>query len=249
MPVLFIGHGNPMLAITDNPYKKVWQEIAPTLPKPKAILCISAHWETLEPSICSANPPQTIHDFGGFPAELFAQRYPAPGAPELVTAVQTLIPSIIVTERWGLDHGAWCVLASLFPQADIPVCQLSLARSFSPEQHFKFAEQLHNLREQGYLIIGSGNIVHNLRELADAEAHDWAIQFDNYIKEALTAGNHQALIDFPQAGFCAQMSVPTLEHYLPLLYCAAISKKEDTLTFFNEDFDLASLSMRSVIWS
>lgn len=251
MPALFIGHGNPMLAITDNPYRESWLALGKTLPRPQAILCISAHWETDGTQLCVAEHPKTIHDFGGFPDELFAQQYPAPGAPAYADAICDLFEkgTIIKTTNWGLDHGAWTILQSLFPNTDVPVMQLSLNKRLNFSEHFALARKLASLRSQGIMIMSSGNIVHNLARLDfSGNTHEWAIQFDLYIQTALEVGDEEALIHIERAGLPAQLSVPTSEHYLPLLYIAAIKHAEDTLRFFNDNFDLGALSMRSFIY-
>ncbi|OIR04458.1 LigB family dioxygenase [mine drainage metagenome] len=251
MPALFLGHGNPMNAITENPYRDAWLALGKTLPRPKAILCISAHWQTNGTQLCVAEHPETIHDFGGFPPQLFAQQYPAPGAPQYAESICNLLPTgtITPTLNWGLDHGAWTILQSLFPAADIPVLQLSLDTKLDFAAHFTLATQLASLREQGIMIIGSGNIVHNLSQLNfQGGTYDWAVTFDNYIKVALETNDDEALIEIVRAGDSSKLSVPTIEHYLPLLYIAAVRHASDQMRFFNETFDLGALSMRSVIY-
>ncbi len=251
MPAMFIGHGNPMNAITDNPYRDAWLALGKSLPKPNAILCVSAHWQTQGTQVCATSSPKTIHDFGGFPKELFAQQYPAPGAPEYAKMVCDLLPANTVTASldWGLDHGAWTILQSLFPQADIPVFQLSLDVNLNFQEHFNLAKQLASLREQGVIIIGSGNIVHNLARLdMQGNTPDWAVNFDSYIKNALTSGDELALLTIANAGEAANLAVPTDEHFLPLLYIAAVKHGDDTMQFIVDSFDLGSLSMRSVIF-
>ena len=251
MPTMFIGHGNPMNAITDNPYRQAWLKLGNTLNKPKAIMCISAHWQTHGTQVCVAENPQTIHDFGGFPAELFAQQYPAPGAPAYAKLVCDLLPNRIKsTLDWGLDHGAWTILQSLFPKADVPVFQLSLDVNISFSEHFQLAKQLAVFREQGIMMIGSGNIVHNLGRLnMQGKTPEWAITFDQYVKQALESNDEPALLDIARAGDSTSFSVPTKEHYLPLLYIAAMRQFDDKLEFLTDSFDLGSLSMRSVIYS
>jgi 4,5-DOPA dioxygenase extradiol len=250
MPALFIGHGNPMNAITDNPYREAWLTLGKNLPKPKAILCISAHWQTRGTQVCAVEHPKTIHDFGGFPAELFAQQYPAPGAPEYAKLVCDLLPNKIKsTLDWDLDHGAWSILQSLFPNADVPVFQLSLDVDLNFSGHFKLAKKLASLRKMGIMIIGSGNIVHNLGRLnMQGKTPDWAITFDEYVKQALELENETDLLDIARAGDSASLSVPTDEHFLPLLYIAAVRHADDGMQFITESFDLGSLSMRSVIY-
>lgn len=251
MPALFIGHGNPMNAITDNPYRDAWLALGKTLPKPNAVLCVSAHWQTRGTQVCIANPPKTIHDFGDFPAELFSQQYAAPGAPDFADKLCDLFAagSISKTENWGLDHGAWSILQSIFPAADVPVFQLSLDVNLDFSGHYALAKNLASLREQGVMIIASGNIVHNLGQLnPNGGPIDWALSFDNYIKSALETGDDAALINISLAGNAAKLSVPTEEHYLPLLYVAAVRHIEDDMNFLTESFNMASLSMRSVIY-
>lgn len=251
LPTMFIGHGNPMNAITSNPYRETWLELGKTLPSPKAILCVSAHWQTRGTQACIAEQPKTIHDFGGFPKELFAQQYPAPGSPEYANMVCNLFPpgTITPTQNWGLDHGAWSILQSLFPAADVPVFQLSLDVNLNFSTHFALARHLASLRERGVMIIGSGNIVHNLSELyPQARPTNWALDFDYYVKTALETGDDAALINITRAGDSAELAVPSAEHYLPLLYIAAIRHAEDKMRFFTDTFDLGTLSMRSVIY-
>jgi 4,5-DOPA dioxygenase extradiol len=251
MPAIFIGHGNPMNAITDNPYKDAWIALGKTLPRPEAILCVSAHWQTRGTQVCAVEKPRTIHDFGGFPAELFAQQYPARGAPEYAEITRNLLPAGAITavEDWGLDHGAWTILQSLFPAADVPVFQLSLDINLDLAAHLALARKLASLREQGVMVIGSGNIVHNLRLLNPQGATpQWAINFDNYIKTALETGDDDALIHIEHTGESAKLAVPSDEHYLPLLYVTAMRHADDNMHFMTENFDLGSLSMRSVIY-
>lgn len=251
MPAIFIGHGNPMNAITDNPYKDAWIALGETLPRPAAILCVSAHWQTRGTQVCVAEKPRTIHDFGGFPAELFAQQYPAPGAPAYAEITKALLPNDVITssDNWGLDHGAWSILQSLFPTADVPVFQLSLDMDLDFAAHLALARQLASLREHGVMVIGSGNIVHNLRLLSpQGETPQWATDFDNYIKTALENGDEDALIRIERAGESTKLAVPSDEHYLPLLYIAGMRHVSDSMHFLTEDFDLGSLSMRSVIY-
>jgi 4,5-DOPA dioxygenase extradiol len=251
LPAMFIGHGNPMNAITENPYRDAWLKLGKTLPRPKAILCISAHWQTKGTQVCAVEKPKTIHDFGGFPAELFAQQYAAPGAPEYAKMVCDLFPENTIASSfdWGLDHGAWSILQSLFPDADVPVFQLSLDINLDFSEHFSLAKQLASLRELGVMIIGSGNIVHNLAKLnMQGTTSDWAISFDAYIKNALETGDETALLDITHAGDSARQAVPTDEHYLPLLYIAAVRHADDHMQFLTDSFDLGSLSMRGVIY-
>lgn len=249
MPVLFIGHGNPMNAIEDNEHSRSWKNIASTLPKPRAILCISAHWETKGTFVTAMEKPRTIHDFGGFPQALFDAQYPAPGAPELAkeTAMNITKASVGLDSSWGLDHGAWSVLLPMFPEADIPVLQLSLDFSKPPNYHYELAKELATLRERGVLIIGSGNIVHNLRMIQwGGGKYDWAEEFDSKVKQYIDSGNHQPLIEYEQLGNAAKLSVPTNEHYLPMLYVLALANT-GIPTYFNDTVELGSISMRSFI--
>lgn len=252
MPAMFIGHGNPMNAISDNPYRDAWRALGATLPRPAAILCISAHWQSHGTQVCAAAKPRTIHDFGGFPAELFAQQYAAPGAPEYAEITCDLFPPGVVSldYDWGLDHGAWTILQALFPAADVPVLQLSLDLNLDFTAHYALAKQLAVLRTQGVMIIGSGNIVHNLSRLNPKATADWALAFDAYIKTALETHDDDALMHIARAGSAiANLAVPSTEHYLPLLYVAAVRHAADQMRFLTESFDLGSLSMRSVIYT
>lgn len=246
MPAVFIGHGSPMNAITDNPFRSAWQALGSELPRPRAVLCVSAHWETAAPMVCTADPPCTLHDFGGFPPALFAVRYPASGSPHLVQRVMDLAGGDVSTNPgWGLDHGAWQVLMHLFPATDVPVVQLSLARSYTAGQHLDLARKLSVLREEGVLILGSGNIVHNLRQLGGDVTPDWAAEFDAAVTTAIVDGNLRALADYGALPGAA-LAVPTPEHYWPLLYVLATRHADDRLRFLTECFDLGSISMRSV---
>ncbi|HCK81945.1 MAG TPA: 4,5-DOPA dioxygenase extradiol [Candidatus Competibacter sp.] len=251
MPALFVGHGTPMNAIKDNRFSRTWREIGRTLPRPHAILCVSAHWVTRGTALVHVGQqPKTIHDFGGFPAELYAQQYPAPGAPEAAKAVIDLVQSVPVQAdtEWGLDHGAWSVLVHWFPAADIPTFQLSLDLSRSPAEHFDLARELKPLRDKGVLIVGSGNIVHNLRAMwPDTPPYSWAEAFDADLTTKLEAGDFRAAADYQALGEIARLSHPTVEHYLPVLYPLGAADEKDRLEFFNVGFDLASLSMRSFI--
>lgn len=246
MPALFIGHGSPMNAITDNPFRSAWRELGAELARPRAVLCVSAHWETAAPRVCTADPPQTIHDFGGFPPTLHAVRYPAPGSPPLVRRVLDLAGGDVSPDPgWGLDHGAWQVLMHLFPDAAVPVVQLSLARGYSAGQHLDLARKLSVLREEGVMILGSGNIVHNLRQIGGSGTPDWATDFDAAVANAIERNDLQALADYGALPG-ASLAVPTPEHYWPLLYALGTRHADDSLQFFTERFDLGSISMRSV---
>jgi 4,5-DOPA dioxygenase extradiol len=249
MPALFVGHGSPMNAIIPNEFNKKWREIGDKLPRPKAILCISAHWETRGTKVTAMSKPRTIHDFGGFPQKLFDTQYPAPGSPFFAQQVVDAMKEVHISKDldWGLDHGCWSVLNPMFPKADIPTFQLSLDYLAKPEDHFKIALQLKSLRKKSVLILGSGNIVHNLGRMdATNKPHDWAIAFDALVKERIESGNFASLVGYRGLGASASMSIPTAEHYLPLLYVLAVKDKTDDLLFFNETIDLGSISMRSI---
>jgi len=263
MPVLFVGHGSPMNVIEDSPFRREWQRLGALFgtrwPKPKLILCISAHWITEGWWLTGMAQPKTIHDFGGFPQELFDQQYPAPGAPEWAAHTAQLLrqPASgeavgLDLEQWGMDHGCWGVLKPMFPAADIPVVQLSIDYHRPMAEHYALGQQLRSLRQQGVLVMASGNTVHNLRTMqrsaADNQAYDWAIAFDQWVAEQIRAGHNQALVDFQAQGNIAQMSHPSYDHYLPLLYAAGAAEPGDSVEFFNEGYQLASIAMRSVIW-
>lgn len=252
MPVLFVGHGNPMNAIEKNEYNTSWNALGKNLPKPKAILCVSAHWLTSGTKVTAMEQPKTIHDFGGFPDELFAQQYPAKGSPEFAKETQALITKTKVQSdfEWGLDHGTWSVLLPMFPQADIPVYQLSIDYSKPPQYHYELAKELAELRKRGVLIVGSGNIVHNLRMIDwNGKAFDWAIEFDEKIKKYIDEKNHNDIINYEKLGKLAQLAVPTNDHYLPLLYSLALQDKKDSVQYFNDKCEMGSISMRSLIIS
>lgn len=259
MPVLFLGHGSPMNAIEDNAYRRSWQalgaEFGVKYPQPQLILCISAHWLTRGWWLTGMAQPKTIHDFGGFPRELFDQQYPAPGAPEVAKAISSAItvpPVGLDMSEWGLDHGTWSVLKPMFPKADIPVLQLSMDYSRPPAEHLALGRQLKALRERGVLIVGSGNVVHNLRatrrDSSAMQAYDWAIEFDQMVGQKVEAGDFDALADFQKLGAVAQMAHPTWEHYLPLLHAAGAVAPGESVRFFNASYQAASISMRSVVW-
>ena len=262
MPVLFLGHGSPMNAIGDNEYRRSWQALGARfgtdLPRPQLILCISAHWLTQGWWLTAMAQPKTIHDFGGFPEELFAKQYPAPGDPAAAQAIGQLVrqraslPLGLDEGEWGLDHGAWSVLKPMFPVADVPVIQLSMDYARPPEDHYDLARQLKALRDRGVLIVGSGNIVHNLRQMqrgADGnQAFDWALEFDQTIGGQVQQGNLDALQKFQKLGSLAKMAHPTHEHFLPLLYCAGAVDPREPMQFFNTSFQGGSISMRSMIW-
>jgi len=254
MPVLFVGHGSPMYAVEENEFVESWRNLGKELPKPKAIICISAHWETRGTQVTAMQHPPTLHDFGGFPRELYEVQYPVPGDPDLAKETIRLITgtSVLPDEKWGLDHGTWSVIRRIYPKADIPVIQLSLDYHKSPEEHYNLAKELASFREKGVLIVGSGNIVHNLRHVAwdkpdDEEyGHDWAIEANEMIKKLIVENNHKALIDYKTLGVAVQMAVPSPDHYLPLLYALALKKENEELSFFNDKAVMGSLTMTSL---
>ena len=251
MPVLFIGHGNPMNAITDNKFKAAWIEITKTFPKPNAILCISAHWLTDGTFVTMMSKPKTIHDFGGFPNELYQQQYPAPGAVEYASMSIENINKVNIQHDfdWGFDHGTWCVLKPMYPEATIPVFQLSLDYGKSTQYHYELGQQLSFLRTKGVLIIASGNVVHNLGMMSFADnvkPFDWAVEFDTYVKENIDTQNDKNIIEYTKLGTVAKKAHPTNDHYLPLLYAIALREKDEKHIYFNDSFDLASMSMRCV---
>lgn len=247
MPVLFIGHGSPLNGIEDNEFSHAWKAIAADIPKPKAILCISAHWETETPRVTVAEHPQTIHDFYGFPQELFDMDYPAPGSPALAERVMELLAarSIKADREWGLDHGTWSVLARMFPEADIPVVQLSLAHTRDGYFHFDLGKSLQPLRDEGILVIGSGNVVHNLRMMQfNGESFDWAVEFDDQVKCCIETFDYPPLLDFQLQGNSALLAVNSAEHYLPLLYTLGLRQQDDKVCYFCEKIVYGSISMR-----
>jgi 4,5-DOPA dioxygenase extradiol len=251
MPVLFFGHGSPMNAIEDNEFSKCWKETASLIPKPSAILCVSAHWETRGTFVTAMDMPQTIHDFGGFPQALFDVEYKAKGSPELAKLTKEIITTtdVVLDEKWGLDHGSWSILKNLYPKADIPVVQLSLDYRQPPQYHYEIAKQLSSLRKKGVLIIGSGNIVHNLGILDWKNPNggfDWAIEANEKIKTFILDGNYQQLINYSSLGRAVQLSVPTPEHYLPLLYTMALKNDKENISLFNDKLVMGSISMLSV---
>ncbi len=264
MPVLFVGHGSPMNAIEDNAWRRSWQALGAELlaraERPQLILCVSAHWLTRGGwQLTGMAQPKTIHDFGGFPQALFDQQYPAPGAPAVARSLAQALKSpatggaLAVDEgEWGLDHGTWSVLKPMFPKADIPVIQLSMDYSRAPAEHYALGQQLQPLRERGVLIVGSGNIVHNLRATrrgtGPSEAYDWASEFDTVVQDQIKKGQLDALAQFQKLGAVAQQAHPTHEHYLPLLYAAGAARASEMPRFFNAGFQSASISMRSVLW-
>lgn len=253
MPVLFLGHGSPMNAIEENEFVKGFRKVGQEIQKPNAILCISAHWETRGTMVTAMQNPPTIHDFGGFPRELFEVQYPAPGSPALAKETKALIKSTEVglDDKWGLDHGAWSVIKHLYPKANIPVIQMSLDYYQGPQYHYELAKQIKSLREKGVLIVGSGNLVHNLRmvdwkRLNDTYAYDWAEEANAKMKKFIKEGDHKSLINYAQQGKPFQLAIPSPEHYLPLLYTLALKDEKDSIEFFNDKPVAGALTMTSV---
>ena len=254
MPVLFLGHGSPMNGIEDNEFVRAFKKQGQQLDKPNAIIVVSAHWETNGTFVTAMQNPRTIHDFGGFPKELYEVQYPAPGHPELAKEISEIVNptgTVQLDDKWGLDHGAWTVIKHLFPDADVPVIQLSLDYKMTPQQHYESAQQLKKLREKGVLIVGSGNMVHNLRKvdfrkINENYGYDWAIEADSKMKKWILEGNHQNLIDFKKQGEAFNLAIPTPEHYLPLLYTLGLKDEKDNTTIFNDSPLGGSLTMTSV---
>jgi 4,5-DOPA dioxygenase extradiol len=248
MPALFVGHGNPMNSIENNEFSRTWAELGKSLPRPNGIVCISAHWETDGTCVTAMVNPATIHDFSGFPAALENMRYPAQGSPELADRVMSAVRSTRIRpdRSWGLDHGAWSVLCRMYPLADIPVVQLSLDAGAPPDFHYELGRELKELRKEKVLILGSGNMVHNLRIMAwQEEGFDWAVESDRVMAERIRAADHQALVHYLELPH-ARQAIPTEEHYLPLLYVLGATGEEEPVAFFNERVTLGSVSMRGV---
>jgi 4,5-DOPA dioxygenase extradiol len=252
MPLLFIGHGSPMNGIEDNEFSRRWQQMAKEIPQPKAVLVVSAHWFTRGTHVTAMDHPATIHDFGGFPQALFDVQYPAPGDPQLAVETASLVRSAPVglDHDWGLDHGAWTVVRHMYPKADIPVLQLSIDFTKGGKQHYELAKELSILRKKGVLILGSGNMVHNLRliswELIHGGGFDWTIAMNEKFKQLITDGDHAALANYEGLGKEAKLAIPTPEHYLPLLYILALQEKNEIPLFFNDKAVAGSLTMTSV---
>jgi 4,5-DOPA dioxygenase extradiol len=255
MPVLFLGHGSPMNAIEENEFVAGFRNTASKLPTPSAILCISAHWETKGTFVTAMENPKTIHDFGGFPKALFDVQYPAPGSPELAAETKKIVQKteIGLDHHWGLDHGAWSVIKHLYPKADVPVIQLSLDYTKPPQYHYALAKELAALRRKGVLIVGSGNMVHNLRMVAwdklnvSGFGFDWAMEASEKMKQMILDGNHLGLANYVNLGKAFQLAIPTPEHYLPLLYTLALQEKNDAISLFNDKAVAGSLTMTSVL--
>lgn len=254
MPLLFVGHGSPLNAIEENQFTEGWRTIAQTIPKPEAILCISAHWETKGTYVTAMEKPKTIHDFGGFPRELYEVQYPASGSPDLAVRTREAIKKteIGLDQSWGLDHGCWSVMKHLYPAADVSVIQMSLDFNKPPQYHYELAKELAPFRREGVLIIGSGNIVHNLRMVAwdkmnEPEfGYDWAVEANEKIKSFILSGDHKSLIGYKSQGRAFSLAIPTPEHFLPLLYILALKEEGEDITFFNDAPVMGSLTMTSV---
>ncbi|MBL7690643.1 MAG: 4,5-DOPA dioxygenase extradiol [Flavipsychrobacter sp.] len=253
MPVLFIGHGSPMNAIEDNSFSQTWRKMGKSLPRPQAILSISAHWLTKGTKVTGNAQPRTIHDFGGFPKKLFDQQYPAPGSPELANLTKQLVTysHVQTDDSWGLDHGTWSVLLPMYPAADIPVFQMSIDYDQPLQYHYEIGKQLNKLRDKGVLIIGSGNLVHNLGMVDwgnTGKKFDWANEFDTKFTEWMNKGDHASILKYQQIlGTTARMAHPTNDHLLPLFYILGLKQPGDELKYFNDKFDYGSISMRSVV--
>ncbi|HJR14372.1 MAG TPA: 4,5-DOPA dioxygenase extradiol [Rhodanobacteraceae bacterium] len=252
MPTIFFGHGNPMNAVQDSDWSRAWAALGRRLPKPRVVLSISAHWYLPGSAVTAMARPRTIHDFGGFPRELFAVQYPAPGDPELVQRLQALLNPVPIRAdlAWGLDHGTWSVLRHVFPGADVPVVQLSIDETRAPAFHYELGERLAPLRDEGVLLIGSGNVVHNLHTYAwgrrPVQPFDWAARFEVLVRDRVLQGDHRTLVDYPSLGPDAELSIPTPEHYLPLLYVLGASDEGDAVSFPAEGMDGGSISMLSI---
>ena len=254
MPVLFVGHGSPMNAIEENEFAAGWRDMGRKLPRPSAILCVSAHWQSKGTMVTSMQKPETIHDFGGFPRELYEVQYPAPGSPELAKATKETVRerAIELDRSWGLDHGAWSVIRRMYPDADVPVVELSLDYQLSPQQHYDLARELAPLRRKGILIIGSGNMVHNLGLVSwehlntPGYAYDWAMEAGEAMKSHIMSGDHSPLINYGSQGKAFSLAVPTPEHFLPLLYTLALKESYETVELFNDRPVAGSLTMTSV---
>lgn len=254
MPVLFVGHGSPTNAIEENEFVDGWRKVGQALPHPKAILCVSAHWQTRGTHVTAMPRPKTIHDFGGFPQALYEVEYPAPGSPELAEETKRIVTktSVGLDEKWGLDHGAWSVIRRMYPNADIPVIEMSLDYYQAPQYHFELAKELSALRNKGVLIIGSGNMVHNLRLVAWDKmnepdyGYDWAIGANEKFKSLIETGDFKSLINYASLGREVQLAIPTPDHFLPLLYALALKEKDEDIKFFNDKPVMGSLTMTSV---
>lgn len=254
MPVLFLGHGSPMNAIEENEFVAGFRNIGKNIPKPKAVIVISAHWETKGTFVTAMDNPRTIHDFGGFPQALFDVQYPAPGSPELAKETKEIIKKTEVglDQRWGLDHGAWSVVKHLYPKADVPVIQMSIDYTQGAQYHYELAKELASLRKKGILIVGSGNIVHNLGMIAwdklnaDSYGYDWALEANEQMKKYILSGDHKPLINYRSQGKAWDLAIPSPEHYLPLIYTLGLKDEGENITLFNDKAVAGSLTMTSV---
>ena len=252
IPTIFFGHGNPMNALLNNDYTEAWRLIGKQLPRPKGILSVSAHWFVPQTGVTVSTAPRTIHDFGGFPRELYQLRYPAPGDPDLARRVQRMLAPLPVTldNSWGLDHGTWCVLRHVYPDADVPVVQLSIDETQPAAFHFEVGRKLAPLRAEGILVVGSGNVVHNLHAYAWGrhmpDPYEWAVRFETEAKQMMIAGEYKPLIDYEKLGREALLSIPTPDHYLPLLYVLATRQSREGLSFPVEGIEGGSMSMLAV---
>jgi 4,5-DOPA dioxygenase extradiol len=257
MPVLFVGHGSPMNAIEINEFSDKWRVLGKELPRPSAVLCISAHWETRGTQVTAMQLPETIHDFGGFPQALFDVSYPANGNPELAKQIRQEMTgaNIGLNVDWGLDHGCWSILTHLYPDATVPVLQLSLDYTIGAQNHFNLAKQLAFLRSKGVLIIGSGNMIHNLRQLRfsptlglnEVFGYDWALEMTDLLKQKIMDEDYNALINYEKLSLAARLAIPTTDHYFPLLYALALRTKDDNVSFFNDKILAGSIGMTSVL--
>jgi 4,5-DOPA dioxygenase extradiol len=251
MPAVFFGHGSPMNTLERNPYTETWRRLGESIPKPRAILCVSAHWYTEGTAVTAMEKPKTIHDFYGFPQALSDVQYPAPGDPQLASRVRELLAptNVNMDQSWGLDHGTWSVLKHAYPEANIPVVQLSIDGTQPPQFHYEAGKRLAPLRDEGVLVAGSGNVVHNLRVMkrAGGPAFEWAVRFNEKVREALASRNHRMLVDFERLGEDARQSVPTPEHYLPLLYIAALQREDEEMSVAVDGYELGSLSMLTAV--
>jgi 4,5-DOPA dioxygenase extradiol len=250
MPALFFGHGNPMNALQTNAWTEGWRVLGETMPRPRAILCVSAHWYLPGTLVTTMDQPRTIHDFGGFPRPLYQVRYPAPGDPALFARIHELVAEAAPDTEWGLDHGTWSVLVHVFPDAGVPVVQLSIDETQPASFHYELGQRLAPLRDEGVLVMGSGNLVHNLHTYAwgkhDPEPFDWAVRFEAMARDQIVRGEHAPLIDYEALGRDAQLSAPTPDHYLPLLYILGTQQPDDAVRFPVEGVDGGSISMLTV---
>jgi 4,5-DOPA dioxygenase extradiol len=249
MPVLFVGHGNPMNVIEDNEFSRAWDAAGKALPKPKAVICISAHWVTRGTLVTAMDKPRTIYDFFGFPPQMYEIRYDAPGSPDLAEQVRRIIKNTEVRPDldWGLDHGTWTVLKRMFPEADVPVIQISLDANIEAQKHYDISRQLKELRDEDVLIIGSGNIVHNLRMARfDDSAYGWAVDFDQRIANWISQNDHDPIIHYEKGDQAAALAINSAEHYIPLLYTLALKDENEPVSFFADKVMGGSISMRSV---